>query len=142
MQNNNQVFHDILEDMKAGWRAFNAAVDQTQLDNDCYGTLVTNETMSQWTEAVTRCHNLIAEAKRNYGHGVAQALFHEYEGFWDANLDHMDQTSLCEIEHRRLARALAQRATKNPCEGLAIWMVFLHFLGKSAQKHNSFLRFN
>ena len=42
-----------------------------------------------------------------HGHGVAQALFQEYEGFWDANLDHMDHTSLCEIEHRRLARALA-----------------------------------
>jgi hypothetical protein len=104
---NNPAFHNAFEEMKAGWRAFNAAVEQTYLDNDCLGTLVNNETRGKWTEAVTRCHSLIVEAKRNHGHDVAQALFREYEGFWDANLEHMDHTSVCDIEHRRLARMLA-----------------------------------
>ena len=107
MQNNNLAFHNMLEVMRAGWIAFNAAVEQSYLDNDCIASCVTEVTKRRWTEAVTRSQNLIAETKQNHGLAVAKALFKEYEQFWNANSEHMDHAAMCDIEHRRLARQFA-----------------------------------
>ncbi len=106
MQNNNRVLQELLEDMKAGWHAFNAAVEQSYLDNDCIAPCVTAVTQRRWTEAVTRSQSVLDEARKNHGRDVAQALFREYLQFWNGNEEHMDHSSLCDIEHRRISRQL------------------------------------
>lgn len=101
---NNSDYQTILESMRTGWNAFNAAVVQSYLDNDCIAPCVTEVTTSKWTEAITRSHTFLIEAKKNIDYSTAKELFNIYNIFWDCHSDHNCLDNILELDHHRLVR--------------------------------------
>ncbi len=104
---NNSEYQAILVTMQNAWNIFNAAVDQSYLDNDCIAPCVTELTISKWKDAIKRSHALLTEAKKNIDYSFAKELFNIYKIFWECHDEYNRLDLILELDHRRIVQLYA-----------------------------------